>query len=486
MKYKWLFVVVLFIFNGYVQAQMGTIDLDENVKYMIDSPTLFLVKKRDSLYVIRYRKKFNMSESAYETNLSTKKVMYSNMKEIEKANQKVEKDFIKISDLNDSGQETILTDLKQKQFSFQKNKLNVILNVIDNEYVMIRNYETNNIDGTVLTGSYFVKLYPLLINKKYSSFIIENINKPRANSPIGHIIALKNKYIIDYLGNNLFTSEIMSKKDSSDVRKVIGLYPEGDFFNENSKYGLKSKSGNQILIPPVYDSIYYYEQFVAGKKGNLLQVHYKNGEPLNIPNIRAIILDKGNYGVLVNNKTYWLDNGAIVDVLPIKPIEPICGSVPDVVHSIVKEKDNFKYYYVRNDGEGVNDGGEVILCPSNALKEVAFLNQKTENKNGNYHYFSNSPLSNCYIVETLKNNKSIAQITYGKIEYLLKPDKYTFTFIDKEHMQFEVRGMYGLYPFDKKAKYNNLSGFEKGFARFELPNGQKGWVDLEGNEYLDH
>lgn len=485
MKYKWLLVVLLFMLKGFVHAQIGTIDTDENVKYIIDSPTIFLVEKKDSLYVIQYRKKFNMSESAYETNLSKEMVMYTNMKEIEKAYHTAEKDFIKISDLNESGEKAILKDLKQKQFSLQESNFKTVLNVIDNEYVMIRCYQTDSRDNPVLTYYSFENLKPLLINKKYYSFSIESIKKPRPNTPRGHITALKHKYIIKF-GNRLFTSEIMSETDSSDIRKTIGMeYEKGVFFKENDKYGLKSKSGNQTLIQPVYDSIYYYEQFIVGKKGNLIQLHYKNGEKLGIPHLRAVMIDNRNYGVLLNNQTYWLVNGAIANVLPIKKIEPICGTVPDVVHSIIKEKDNFKYYYTSNYVVGDTDSEVKILCPSTALKEVTFLNQKTKIINGDYSFSSNSPLSKCYIVETLKKNKSIVRFNDGKIEYLLKPDTYTFTFTDKEHMQFKVRGMYGLYPFHRKAKFTKLSSFEKGFARFELPNGKKGWLDLDGKEYLD-
>lgn len=41
------------------------------------------------------------------------------------------------------------------------------------------------------------------------------------------------------------------------------------------------------------------------------------------------------------------------------------------------------------------------------------------------------------------------------------------------------------YPFIKEIKYKKLGNFNENFARFELPNGQKGWLDLEGNEYLN-
>lgn len=42
-----------------------------------------------------------------------------------------------------------------------------------------------------------------------------------------------------------------------------------------------------------------------------------------------------------------------------------------------------------------------------------------------------------------------------------------------------------LYPLQNNFKYKSLSIFQYNFARFELPNGQKGWLSKEGKEYLD-
>jgi len=50
---------------------------------------------------------------------------------------------------------------------------------------------------------------------------------------------------------------------------------------------------------------------------------------------------------------------------------------------------------------------------------------------------------------------------------------------------YEKDSLFTYYPIKKEFRYKKLGNFQGNFARFELPNGQKGWLDLQGNEYLD-
>ena len=45
--------------------------------------------------------------------------------------------------------------------------------------------------------------------------------------------------------------------------------------------------------------------------------------------------------------------------------------------------------------------------------------------------------------------------------------------------------LFTYYPLVNEIKYKKLEDFQGNFARFELPNGQKGWLSKEGKEYLD-
>jgi hypothetical protein len=53
--------------------------------------------------------------------------------------------------------------------------------------------------------------------------------------------------------------------------------------------------------------------------------------------------------------------------------------------------------------------------------------------------------------------------------------------------RIEKIGLVTYYPIMKQIKYKTLSEFDYywNFARFELPNGQKGWLTIDGKEYFD-
>ena len=58
--------------------------------------------------------------------------------------------------------------------------------------------------------------------------------------------------------------------------------------------------------------------------------------------------------------------------------------------------------------------------------------------------------------------------------------------ITNEIYLIERGELFGYYPLNKEVKYKILESFQGNFARFELPNGQKGWISKQGKEYLDN
>ncbi|HTO35926.1 MAG TPA: hypothetical protein VLZ72_06795 [Flavobacterium sp.] len=55
----------------------------------------------------------------------------------------------------------------------------------------------------------------------------------------------------------------------------------------------------------------------------------------------------------------------------------------------------------------------------------------------------------------------------------------------KHLARIEKDGLVAYFPLSMNVKYKYLEDFNGNFARFTLPNGQKGWLDINGNEYLD-
>ena len=52
-------------------------------------------------------------------------------------------------------------------------------------------------------------------------------------------------------------------------------------------------------------------------------------------------------------------------------------------------------------------------------------------------------------------------------------------------IQFNKNGLYGYFPINKFAKYKKIDEFNFYFSRFTLLNNKKGWLTLDGKEYLD-
>ncbi|MFC4818465.1 hypothetical protein [Flavobacterium sp. GCM10023249] len=51
--------------------------------------------------------------------------------------------------------------------------------------------------------------------------------------------------------------------------------------------------------------------------------------------------------------------------------------------------------------------------------------------------------------------------------------------------QLKKNNLYMVYPLQNQFRYKTLGDFQGNFARFELPNGVKGWLDSSGKEYFD-
>ncbi|MCL9770560.1 hypothetical protein NAT47_09025 [Flavobacterium sp. HXWNR69] len=51
--------------------------------------------------------------------------------------------------------------------------------------------------------------------------------------------------------------------------------------------------------------------------------------------------------------------------------------------------------------------------------------------------------------------------------------------------KMKKNNLFKLFPLHKEFRYKKLEDFQGNFARFELPNGKKGWLSKEGKEYLD-
>ncbi len=86
---------------------------------------------------------------------------------------------------------------------------------------------------------------------------------------------------------------------------------------------------------------------------------------------------------------------------------------------------------------------------------------------------------------------------YGLLEYenmdekavlneILSPKYDSIIFKNYYHpILLKKDNLYGFHKLNEKLRYKSISAFDKSFARFTLPSGKKGWIDINGREYMD-
>jgi hypothetical protein len=72
-----------------------------------------------------------------------------------------------------------------------------------------------------------------------------------------------------------------------------------------------------------------------------------------------------------------------------------------------------------------------------------------------------------------------------KFNNLLPKNLDSIVTINQDLYKISKNNLFTYYPLVKEIKYKKLEAFQEDFARFELPNGKKGWLSLDGKEYLD-
>lgn len=157
----------------------------------------------------------------------------------------------------------------------------------------------------------------------------------------------------------------------------------------------------------------------------------------------------------------------------------VCGTVP---HYTLVIKNGWSAYTITEDetfyDQGNKEPAEVIATISKSeADDVFFINKQKK-----FNYTSNYGIGSTGLA-------SPKTIIYVKDEaYKIYGDENNVAYDDLEIEDGKIRiikdGLVGLYG-TTKAKYTRLEDFNNFLARFELPNGQKGFVDVEGKEYFD-
>jgi len=308
--------------------------------------------------------------------------------------------------------------------------------------------------------------------------------------------AFKNYATINY--KKLKANEIQLLK--------FDLELNGDFYKIDT---LKSKKlrikncYNQIVINKEFDSIAYTSSFIIGYKNKKIDIYNYTFERLNLKNVTAF-----SFGIfytklqIVQNNTLRLINliGDDFKTDDIAVYPSFNHFFPSQTASLVVTQENDQFYIQSDEMYDILKNWQSFenkykIINSEKYESIQFLNELTfitlnsemnnysikypiliytKLKNGKYNLNTID-----FLIDTKISNQSI------ELNNLLPKNLDSIVSINKDIYKIGRENLFTYYPLVKEIKYKKLENFIENFARFELPNGKKGWLSLDGKEYYD-
>jgi len=271
---------------------------------------------------------------------------------------------------------------------------------------------------------------------------------------------------------------------------------------KNKKVVIKNRF-NQIVIKKEFDSIKYNSFFIIGYKNKKINLYNYTFEELKIRNVRAFYFNKfyPMLQILQQNKLRNINLiGADFKNEDLSYLPGFNHFFPDNTVFLKVTKEQNQFYLETDNIDAVASGlrsfeSKFKIINSDAYDSIEFLNEKTfitlYSEMGNYTV--KYPL---LMYTKLKNGKynlnTIESLIDSDIDdkskefnALLPKNLDSIASLNGRIYLIERNGLLGYYPLNRDVRYKILEKFQNNFARFELPNGKKGWLSLDGHEYLD-
>lgn len=247
-----------------------------------------------------------------------------------------------------------------------------------------------------------------------------------------------------------------------------------------------------------FDSISYNRFFIIGYKKQEITAYNYTLKELYLPGLRVAKLNPYHpiLHVIQDNDLKRINLVGNEYKVGDSPLGMSIESLPRgyTLFKIIKKDDGFYIYsdYVQDllnkarmtswetlyKVYHADDVAEIEFCNESFEKIESYGNRTlliyTKLKNGKY---------NLNTMDYLYSEKPSPEIEKENAALPKNLDKLSKNGIYK----IEKNGLVTYYPIMKDIKYQTLGDFDfyYNFARFELPNGQKGWLSIEGKEYLD-
>ncbi len=302
----------------------------------------------------------------------------------------------------------------------------------------------------------------------------------------GYIIPTKDKLIIQ-INDIDFTDAKLIKNSIDNLSFNLIYFHTKDYYfvhmEPNKKITLRGKYGEQV-IQLLCDSIFLNDRFIICIIENKYHIFNARLDKLGDNNIRSVYPYRSRLQLIQGNKM------KIIDVMNQDAESKyenyyVCGDVGFYKYTI--SKDSITIAIDKNFTEGTNSINKYSLG-NLKVDSTYFLNNSCQlSYNDNDVTYNSIPYNWLLVLKKGKfgliefktsnkgiHFKEILPIAYDSIE------AYGY----QHPLKLKINGLYTYYRINN-CKYKKLEKFNKNYCRFIDKNGQKGWLDLKGNEYLD-
>lgn len=331
------------------------------------------------------------------------------------------------------------------------------------------------------------------------------------------LIPAKNKINLFELYSN-YVPELKTEKLSLTNNEVYEFSSHASYDLENAffktdtlsdkKVRLKNNN-NETLIKKSYDSILLGPIIKCYNKGSI-DLYNLALKKLNKSKLKAVKQNRGSIQIIENNRLKLIDwTGAEIKKRIDFPIVLFDApereyfyetSIIKKPHFIVRLR-NLGSFSMENSNTTIDS---ISLINTNGIKDIYFKNQSTDtigrpNDFTEHLVFDNKARISDFInfdYETVWFLKDDGTFGMDFLGHFIKSDfdsEQHFTnyqnlqSVSYKYPYYKIKkgNLYQFFPIQKEFRYKKLDDFQGNFARFELPDGQKGWLDLKGKEYLD-
>ena len=392
-------------------------------------------------------------------------------------------------------------DLVNKHFRFKTDIDEVGFNFYPNKKYMSRFFwEKDELEDVFLMNYRTVTIANIDFVVLYDDYL--------ETDSLGFMCKIGDRFLICYDDTIVKTYPKRDKTDTKkDFHRAFEWDKELEYFLQEGKLGLRDAYTGRIIIEPHYDSILKSNPVVA-YRNNKIDVYNVFGKPLLDEDIKVAYHRSGMIQLLdAENKMWYTDHsGKLYREPDFEMHYLVCGlGYQDQGIEIFKDQDRYYLEETLFDLFVVfKDSLANVYLSKNELDKFSERHELLEDslrKTSRVYFNIPQKFDSIYPAK----DKQLSHITAALDSTLIVSKRKRFSvyeFKDKalntvgenydsvenfnnRYLKLHKDDLYCYYPQASQPRYASLEVFRDFFARFELPDGRKGWLDIYGNEYYD-